>query len=166
MPLVDGDAGVLPERQQFIVTFVLDQQTYALPIDSFVKIVEISSAMPVAGVNDYIAGAMDMGGRRIPVVSLRSFFGLPETGFKPQTSVLLAEVGGCTVGLIVDRVTAVLNLLLDEGGDRAAINYPGTILRTTQGKALLLDLAHLFSPEQIVMLAHTTELPLQREHVT
>ena len=154
---IHADAPTAPENQHFIVTFLLAQQTYALPIEAVVEIVEISSVIPTPGVNGSVTGTIDLGGALIPAVDLRAHLGLPEVGLKPQTPVLLVEVGERTVGLIVDRVTAVLDLTTERRVKPDEM-YPGAVIHTSRGNALLLDLIHLFSPNQISTLARTTEL--------
>lgn len=146
-----------PENWRYVVTFSLDQQTYAVPIESVIKISEISALTPSARGDANVAGIIGMAGRQIPIVNLRRNHALSKDPVDPHTPVLTVQIGELVVAMIVDRIAGVLrlpaNLVM-----RAAEMLPGTIMPTPRGIALLLNLPNLFTPDQIRSLKQPTPI--------
>ena len=155
-----------PADQRNLVVFRLDQQTYALPIEPIVQIIEMVTITPIPQVSDTVEGVINVRGVPILVVNLRRHLGLPEAALQLHTPIVLAQVGESMVGLIVDEVLDVLSL---PGGQ---ITRPADILLEGLGEApifqglahtpdgmmlLLLDLEHLFLPHQVQVLAQAVE---------
>jgi purine-binding chemotaxis protein CheW len=135
-----------------LIAFRLDRQTYALPIESIIKIVEMVTITPIPQVNHSVEGVINFHGAAVPIVNLRRHLGLPATGRQLHTPIVLVQTGERMVGLIVDEVTNVLNVpaeqivhpaeILPEGlGDSPLLQG---LAHTPAGMVLMLDLDHLF----------------------
>ncbi len=157
-----------------LVTFRLDRQTYALPIEPIVQIIEMVTITPIPQVNHSVEGVINVRGAPIPVVNLRRHLGLPEAKLhesKPpyglHTPIILVQVGERTVGLIVDQVAEVLDVsasqitcpadLLPEGLSDAPLLQG--LMQAPGGAVLLLDLAALFGPGQAKLAQVLAALP-------
>jgi purine-binding chemotaxis protein CheW len=150
-----------PSGQRNLVAFRLDQQTYALPIEPIVQIVEMVMITPIPHVNDTVAGVITVHGVVVPVVNMRRHFGLPEATLGLHTPIILVQTGEQMVGLIVDEVINVLNLptervaqlvdILPQGLGEAPILQG--LAHVDENTVLLLDLEHLFLPHQARALA-------------
>ena len=147
--------------QQILVTFQLDRQTYALPIAHIAQIVEMVTITPVPQAGPAVEGVIHVRGAAVPVVNLRRHFGLPESPLQLHTPIILVETGRWTVGLIVDEVLDVLQLPVAQiarpadvlPADLEATPILQGLARTPGGTLLLLDLEHLFRPDQAQALA-------------
>jgi purine-binding chemotaxis protein CheW len=150
-----------PSGQRNLVAFRLDQQTYALPIEPIVQIVEMVTITPIPHVNAAVAGVITVHGVVVPVVNLRRHFGLPEAALGLHTPIILVQTGEQMVGLIADEVIDVLGLPAARVAQLADILPQGLgeapILRglahVDENTVLLLDLEHLFLPHQARALA-------------
>ncbi|MBI5303612.1 MAG: CheW domain-containing protein [Chloroflexi bacterium] len=140
------------EDWRYVVTFDLDQQTYAVPIESVVKISEITALTPASGADSSIAGMIEIAGRQIPAVNLRRQNGSAENRIDPHTPVLTVQIGEVVVAMIVDKIAGVWRLPATQV-ERSAKMLPGTMMNTPRGNALLLSLASLFTADQINVLA-------------
>jgi purine-binding chemotaxis protein CheW len=150
-----------PAGQRHLVTFRLDQQTYALPIEPIGRILEMVAITPIPQIQRPVAGVINVQGAAVPVVDMRQHFGLPEAPWQLDTHIILSQINGRVVGLIVDEVIDVLDLPADQ------ITPPADILPEELGEApllqglahvpggtvLVLNLAHLFRPSQTRALA-------------
>jgi purine-binding chemotaxis protein CheW len=139
-----------------LVAFRLDRQTYALPIEPIVQIIEMVAITPIPQVNPAVEGVINVRGTAVPVVNLRCQLGLPEAKLQLHTPIILVQTGERMVGLIVDQVADVLNIRADQ------ITRPKDMLpdglsdvplvqgltHTAQGALLLLDLEHLLASNQ------------------
>jgi purine-binding chemotaxis protein CheW len=149
------DPGNPPDRRS-LVAFRLHRQTYALPIEPVVQIVELVAITPIPQLNQVVEGVINVRGAIVPLVNMRRHLGLPEASLHLHTPIVLVRAGERVVGLIVDEVLDVLSLA-DEWITRSADALPQELgevpllqglARTPDGMALLLDLAHLFLPHQ------------------
>lgn len=110
--------GVDEERRLVVVG--LAGQEYGVPITLVQEIIRHSAARPVPGSPSYVEGVINLRGRIIPVVDLRSRFALG--GERPsEAKVVIVALDGRTVGMVVDEVVEVLRV----GADRCAPPPPG-----------------------------------------
>lgn len=154
-----------PERQN-VVAFRLDRQTYALPIAPIVQIIEMVAITPIPQLDDVVEGVINVHGEAVAVVKLRRHFGLADAPLQMNTPILLTQIGGQTVGLIVDEVTDVLNLpqdhivalgeILPEELGNAPI-FRG-LAYVADGPVLMLDPDHLLRPDQLEILAQAASM--------
>ena len=92
------------------LTFVLADEEYGLEI---LKVREIIQMMDITGVPrtpDYVKGVINLRGKVIPVVDQRLKFGMPETERSDQTCIIVVDLGDVETGIIVDRVSEVLDI--------------------------------------------------------
>jgi len=94
-----------------LVSFAVDGQEYALPIDQVQEIVQApESVSHVPNAGSRVLGVMDLRGRLLPVVSLRSIFKLPVTDLQPQNRIVVVSLDGGVVGVVMDTVREVLRV--------------------------------------------------------
>jgi purine-binding chemotaxis protein CheW len=163
---MDSTASGDSSTWQSVVTFRLDRQTYALPIDYVVQIVEMVAMTRIPQLNPMVEGVINVHGEAVAVFKLRRHFGLPDTPVGLNTPILLVQTDGRVLGLIVDDVIDVLSL-----SDDQVVHLPD-IMPTSLGDtplfrglahisgsaALMLDPESLFLPQQLQALAQVAEI--------
>jgi len=149
-----------------LVTFRLEPQVYALPIEPIQQIIEMVTITPVPQVRSSVEGVMNFHGTTVPVVNLREHLGMAKTPLKLHTPIMMVNVTGRLVGLIVDEVLAVLDVPSNQ------IDHPKDILPEGLGKpsllnglfytggntVLLLNIDHLFAPQEATALAEAAAM--------
>jgi purine-binding chemotaxis protein CheW len=99
------------EDAERIVTFQLAGQEFALPLDEVREIIpppDSFAAVPTA--EALVLGMMAYRGALLPVMSLRGLLGLPAaTSFDGREKILVTAVGPALVGLLVDRMRAIVS---------------------------------------------------------
>jgi purine-binding chemotaxis protein CheW len=163
----DRDAQLSESTLHHLVTFRLGQQTYALPIEPIVQIIEMVTITPIPQVNHSVEGVINLRGAAVPVVNLRRHLGLPEAQRQLHTPIVLVQCGGRTVGLIVDQVSDVLDVgagqiacptdLLPDGLSDAPLLRG--LIQSPVGAVLLLDLERLFSAEHARLVQTLATVP-------
>ena len=100
------------------LTFRLANEEYGLEI---IKVQEIIGLMPITKVPrvpEYMRGVINLRGRIIPTIDLRSKFALPRVEDTDKTCIIVVEVmtvkGKVNVGIIVDQVAEVLDVAANE----------------------------------------------------
>jgi purine-binding chemotaxis protein CheW len=100
------------------LTFRISNDEYGLEI---MKVQEIIGMMPVTQVPrvpDYVRGVINLRGRIIPTIDLRSKFGLERIPDTQKTCIIVVEIrsakGAVNVGIVVDEVAEVLDVAKHE----------------------------------------------------
>ena len=88
------------------LTFLLDGEEYGLKILKVREIINIMDVTQVPQTRDFVEGVINLRGKVIPVVDLRSKFELPRTEYNHQTCIIVVDVG-MMIGIIVDTVQEV-----------------------------------------------------------
>jgi purine-binding chemotaxis protein CheW len=98
------------ERELHLVIFELGPEQYAVPIAMVREVVRVADITRVPHAPPHIRGVMNLRGRILPVVELRTRLGLEAAELTPATRVVVAEVRGRILGYLVDRVVQVSRL--------------------------------------------------------
>jgi chemotaxis signal transduction protein len=93
---------------------------------------------------------MNLRGRLLPIVELRTILGLPPLGIDGDARVIKASISGRLIGLLVDRVSYVMSIAENaleppprELGERA--DFVAGVALKGEGVVLLLDLERTLS---------------------
>lgn len=139
------------------LTFSLADEEYGLDILKVREIIGVMDITRVPQTPDFVRGVLNLRGRVIPVIDLRSKFGLAPTEYTEQTCIIVVDVGEL-MGVIVDTVQEVHNI------PPAEIEEPprlGASVDTTfilgMGKVhgsvkILLDIDRVLTSEELVQL--------------
>jgi purine-binding chemotaxis protein CheW len=96
------------------VVFSVAGAEYALPFDSVLQMESYAGATLVPGAPAYVAGIVTVRGLVVPVLDLRTRFGLPRTELSLDARIIVAESEGRVVALRVDSAREVLKLDVDK----------------------------------------------------
>ncbi|MBN1486530.1 MAG: purine-binding chemotaxis protein CheW [Anaerolineae bacterium] len=143
-----------------IVSFRLNQKTYALPLQSVVQIIPMVALLPLPQAHQAIEGIMNFRGNAVPVINMRRYLGFPEATLQLHTPIVLLRIDNRVIGLIVDEVTDIASIpaqkiaplaeILPDGLGQIPI-LEGLIQLDSESK-LLLNIQHLFSVGQVQAL--------------
>jgi len=128
-----------------LVSFEVDSQEYAIAIEEVQEIVQVPEAMiHVPRSESHVLGVMTLRSRLLPLVSLRSMFGLEHRDLDEKSRIVVLTLGGVSVGVVVDAVSEVLRVsksgvdslpaLLARDGNLAEIT---AICRLNNGKRMV-----------------------------
>ncbi|MCA9302967.1 MAG: chemotaxis protein CheW [Phycisphaerales bacterium] len=156
--------GQTHEAQLQLVSFTVGHEQFAVDI---LHVQEINRMMELTKVPQSpvgVEGIINLRGRIIPVMSLRKRFGLEKTEHNDQTRIVVVEIGGNTIGFIVDAVQEVLRINasivektppLSSGIDAA---YVSGVARLEHSLLILLDLDNLLPSEVVNAVSRMSNL--------
>jgi purine-binding chemotaxis protein CheW len=127
-----------------LVVFTLDEERYALPLDSVERIVRAAAVTPLPKAPEIVFGIIAVRERIIPVVNVRKRFRLPEREIGPADQFIIARARSLTVALAVDTARNVMEL--PEAGAVApdaimtGMEYVAGVAKTADGMVLIHDL--------------------------
>jgi purine-binding chemotaxis protein CheW len=140
------------------LTFFLAGEEYGIEILSVHEIIGMLPITSVPGTPDYICGIINLRGKIIPIVDLRSKFGMEAKEHTSETCIIVVNVQGVEVGIVVDRVSEVLNIASEDiepapsFGRDVHTDYILGIGKSQAKVKILLNIDRVISSEQIVQL--------------
>jgi purine-binding chemotaxis protein CheW len=107
-PAEDGRGG----DELRLVSFSVAGQEYALDIAQVQEIVQLpENVAELPGTPGHVLGVISLRQRLLPLVSLRTLFGLPSLPYSEQQRIVVTALpGGLNVGLVTDAVKEVLSV--------------------------------------------------------
>lgn len=109
----DQPIGLAADGSQFL-TFQLANEEYGLEILRVQEIKGYSKITPLPNTPPEVRGVMNLRGAVVPIIDLRTRFGLPNADYDRFTVIIVVTVGTKVVGLVVDAVSDVLNVAAKE----------------------------------------------------
>ena len=139
------------------VTFLLDQQRYAVALAAVERAVRLVAITPLPGAPAVVAGVINAGGRVLPVIDLRVRLGLPTRPRRLSDQLLLVRLRQRAAALLVDAVTEPLALAADQL-DQETAGLPGGpytagVATLPDGLVVIHDLDRFLSLEEEQTLA-------------
>jgi purine-binding chemotaxis protein CheW len=101
--------GIDTDGNQFL-TFQLDDELYGVDILRVQEIKGYTAVTKIPNMPDYIKGVMNLRGTIVPIVELRTTFGMPTIDYTVFTVIVVVVVRDRIMGLVVDSVSDVLNI--------------------------------------------------------
>ncbi|MFA6940792.1 MAG: chemotaxis protein CheW [Clostridiaceae bacterium] len=101
------------QKNKYLI-FTIDKEEYGIEIKYILEIISIQKITRVPELVDYIKGIINLRGKIIPVMDVRLRFRKMPMEYDDRTCIIVVDVDGLTVGLIVDRVSEVINIPEDQ----------------------------------------------------
>ena len=125
------------------VTFFLGEKQLGIPILCSREIVRVGEITRIPEAPPHVLGVLNLRGRLVPVVELRTRLGLPAGVPSASSRVIVVEAHGRLFGLLVDRVSRIAKIPLSAVGpaeaDCAGAGSVTGIARIGGESILLLD---------------------------
>lgn len=140
------------------LTFVLAQEEYGVGILHVREILGMMPITPVPQTPEFVKGVINLRGKVIPVIDLRLKFRMVEAEYTQETCCIVVEVEGIQMGIIVDTVNEVMDVVADQVEDPPRF---GTKVDTDfilgMGKIadrvkILLDINKVLKSEELVIV--------------
>lgn len=96
--------------QRELIAFRIGGQEFCVDIMSVREIRGWTPATPLPRSPGYMKGVINLRGTVLPIIDLGARFGLPTSEPTARHVIMVAHVGGRTVGLLVDAVSDIIQL--------------------------------------------------------
>jgi purine-binding chemotaxis protein CheW len=133
-----------------LVSFQLGQEIFAIDILGVQEIIRLTEITHVPNAPHYVEGVVNLRGKVIPIINLRTRFGLSVKEPTKDSRIVVVEVAHVILGFIVDSVEEVLRLpeacieALPSTGRGGADECHKGVGRVNGSLLVLLDLELLF----------------------
>src|SRR5207247_10876202 len=105
-----------------LVTFKVAGQDFAFNIFQVERILRYEAPAPLPKAPDFLEGVLQYQGTAVPLIDLRKRLGVPAP-LREETRIVVLQWDGAKLGIVVDAVTEVLQLLATE------VTAPPTIVK-------------------------------------
>ena len=136
------------------LTFFLEGEEYGLEILKVQEIIGMLTITPVPRTPEFMRGVVNLRGKVIPVVDLRLKFGMEAAEQTDETCIIVVQARGMEMGIVVDRVSEVLNIAADDIEDAPAFGHDVNTdyilgIGKSDGRVkLLLDIVKVLASEE------------------
>ena len=147
------------QRAGKYLTFVLADEEYGLEILKVREIIGLMDITVVPRTPGFIKGVINLRGKVIPVIDLRLKFTMAEAARTDETCIIVVDVGSVEMGIIVDKVSEVLDIEAEEIEDTPSFGVDlDTDFILGIGKAggkvtILLDIDRVLTGQDLRQLA-------------
>jgi purine-binding chemotaxis protein CheW len=93
-----------------LVTFHLGAEEFGIPIETVREVLRVGDITRVPQAPPHVKGITNLRGRIVPIVSIKSRMGLPDSPLTVHSRCVLVEVHARLLGLLVDAVSSVVKV--------------------------------------------------------
>jgi len=146
-----------PDSMQ-LVSFKLGEEIYGIEITKIREIILMGQITRVPETPHYIKGLINLRSTVIPVIDLRTRFGLPDNDQVEESRIMVLNVGTRTIGIVVDAVSEVLRVSGDQISEAPPTvsslgnEYMTGLVRLQEQLLILLDVNRLFGEEETAVI--------------
>lgn len=137
----------------------LADEEYGIDILSVREIRAFSPVTRIPQAPAFVLGVLNLRGAIVPVIDMRLRFGVPREGYGADTVTVIAVVAGRLFGVVVDRVSDVLEIApsqirpVPDMGTTVDTQYLKGLVTLDGRMVLLLDVDRLLQPQDAEQLA-------------
>lgn len=142
--------------------FELAGQSYALPLEAVLEVAPVpAEILSLPRTDEVLVGVAQRREAVLPILSTRALLGLPDPVLSGDERLVVTRVGDQTLGLIVDRISAILRTAPERLGPAPSLFNRGegearieAVLRLADGKSLVSVLSpdRLLADERVARL--------------
>ncbi|MDF2485418.1 MAG: CheW protein [Herbinix sp.] len=97
-------------QKEKYLTFALSNELYGIEIKHVTEIIGIQQIVELPELPNYFRGIINLRGKIVPVMDVRLRFNKEFRDYNDRTCVIVIDIGGVSMGLIVDSVSEVLTI--------------------------------------------------------
>lgn len=142
------------------LSFRLGEEVFAIDVSKVINILEMSHITRIPRAPEYMKGVINLRGTVLPVIDLRTKFGLPEKEATVDTSIIVLSIDitgeSVLIGTLVDAVREVLELKTNEIAPSPTIGakynsgFIEGMWRTDEKFIMILDIDKVFSTDEVI----------------
>jgi purine-binding chemotaxis protein CheW len=103
-------AGEEDTQKGKFLTFHLAKEDYGIEIRHVTEIIGIQKITEVPDMPDFVRGVINLRGKVIPVMDVRTRFRMPPREYDERTCIVVVNIESQSVGLVVDQVNEVADI--------------------------------------------------------
>lgn len=163
--MLDEEAQNEDAQKGKYMTFQAGKEFFGISISYVNEIIGVQPITAVPEVEDYIKGLINLRGKIIPVIDVRTRFKMEPIEYTDRTCIIVIDVKSMVIGLIVEKIAVVDTIADDDimppptlgNRDREQNKYVYGLARTGDTVKLLIDPEKLIKDEDIEAIEEMQE---------
>jgi purine-binding chemotaxis protein CheW len=102
------------EQYLEIVEFLLAQEKYGIETRYIREVYPLKELTPLPSTPPFVLGVVNARGRIVPVVDIKTMFGLPDRGLTDLNKLIIVRANGMELGLLADTIVGVQRVPLKD----------------------------------------------------
>jgi purine-binding chemotaxis protein CheW len=137
-----------------VVSFALGSEEYGVDIAQVQEINRMIKVTNVPQAAQFMEGVINLRGRLIPIIDLRTRFGMERAERTKNTRIVVTEIGSKRLGMVVDSVSEVLRIPVEQIEDAPDLvagvdtEYIRGVGKLEDRLIILLDLGRVISADE------------------
>jgi purine-binding chemotaxis protein CheW len=137
-----------------LVSFNIGEEEFGVDILRVQEINKMTKVTRVPNAPDFVEGIINLRGKVIPIIDLRTRLNMAKKEEDKDTRIVVVELGGDTIGFVVDAVSEVLRISRDVTEPPPPIvagvqsRFITAVAKLEDRLLILLDLEAIFSDEE------------------
>lgn len=150
------------QKDKFLI-FKIGNESYGIEIKYVIEIIGMQDITPVPELPEYVNGIINLRGKIIPVMDVRTRFKMPKIEYDDRTCIIVVDVEEISIGLIVDIVSEVItieeeNIVVPPENTRKYNSYIKGIGKLESEVRLILDCTRLLNDDEMESLEAVEEI--------
>lgn len=143
------------------LSFKLKDELFAADVSKVLTILELKPITKVPNSPDYMSGVINLRGNVLPVINMRTKFGMPKAEYTTETCIIVLNVDieeeTVQLGILVDAVDEVIEIGENEIAESPTIGtkykteFIQGMYKLDQGFIMLLNIDLIFKSEELIM---------------
>ncbi len=148
-------------RGRFL-TFIIGSETYGIQIRYVTEIIGMQAFTEMPEMPDYVKGLINLRGKIIPLIDVRTRFKKEARADDDRTCIIVVDLNGKSMGLIVDSVSEVLTIPVENIEELAELHagqsnkYITRVGKIGDTVILLLDSEKLISDDDMALIGEAS----------
>jgi len=154
------------EKNQYL-TFSLDGEVFAIEVSKVREILDFTEVTRIPQMPTFMRGVINLRGSVVPVIDMRSKFGLASVADTVDTCIIIVEVNidneSSVLGALVDSVQEVLDIDGDQielpprMGSRMNSDFLHGMGKHDERFVMILNIDKVFSSDELAMVQQVEE---------
>ncbi len=135
------------------LTFYVEDVVYGVELVNVIEIISIQAITCVPHVPNYVKGIINLRGKIVPVINIRTKFMMEEKEYDEQTSIVVVNYRDMALGIVVDSVSDVVSIdsnkmvSLPNHSESENNKYLSTVMKMGERLVLTLNLDSFFEAD-------------------
>ncbi len=163
MKIISEVEGLFEKSGGKLLTFMLGKQEYGIQILEAREVVGMMHIDPVPQTPDFMKGVINLRGKIIPVIDLRSKFEMEKADYTGDTCIVVVDIKGKMTGVIVDFLSGVITLEKNnfeespDLGSNIQTDFITGMAKLEKRLIIVLDMGKILSNKELLQVHNNAE---------
>lgn len=137
-----------------LLEFRLAQERYSIDTRYVLAVHPLRDLTPLPGTPPFMRGVVSLRGRIVPVIDMKKFFDLPESGITDLHRVIFVQAGDVELGVMADIAVGVIRVptaLIQPSPPTPLGIRADYLMGVTEERLIVLDIARVLSDPKIIL---------------